>query len=96
MALVQIAFTSASGLPIVQAIPEPATQFINSTATSTATTGASGNGGVCTVTVTGNDVWVAFGASPVAAPNTHWLVLAGQTRDFAVTPGMRAAVIDRA
>jgi hypothetical protein len=97
MAVVHIAFTSApvGGAQVEQAIPDVA-EFINSTATSQATTAASRNGGIVSVTASGGDVWVAFGAAPVAAPNTHQLVPAGQTRNFGIPPGMKAAVIDRA
>lgn len=95
MALVHIAFTSAtSGAPVAQAIPDAA-EVITSSGTSQATTAASKNGGIVTVSASGGSVWVAFGPSPTAASNVHQLVQAGQTRDFGIQPGMRVAVIDQ-
>jgi hypothetical protein len=96
MAVVQIAFTAPEGIaPLAQAVPA-LSQTITTSGTSQATDIVSRNGGVCTITASGNNVWAAFGPSPTAAPNTHQLILSGQTRDFALGPGKRVAVIDAA
>lgn len=39
------------------------------------------------------DVWVEFGAAPTAVEGTTWLVLAGQSREFAAKNGDKPAVI---
>jgi hypothetical protein len=55
--------------------------------------------GFVSVTVEGNAVFVTAGAAPVAAASNArtngFLILDGQTRDFAVRHGDRLAVIDR-
>lgn len=38
-----------------------------------------------TVTVTGGNVWAAFGANPTAAADAGQLILDGQTRNFSVS-----------
>lgn len=40
------------------------------------------------------DVWVTFGANPVAAAGTTHLVTVGSTRSFRAVPGHLAAVIN--
>jgi hypothetical protein len=43
-------------------------------------------GEVWNVTASGGDVWIEFGATPTAASGDGgWRLLAGQTRDFAVS-----------
>ncbi|MEP1292792.1 MAG: hypothetical protein ABJL56_19190, partial [Nitratireductor sp.] len=46
------------------------------------------------ITAVGGNVWIKFGAAPVAASGQDWLVLDGQTREFAATAGDKVAVID--
>lgn len=46
------------------------------------------------ITAVGGNVWVKFGTAPVAASGQDWLVLDGQTREFAATAGDKVAVID--
>jgi hypothetical protein len=47
------------------------------------------------ITATGGNVWVKFGANPTAAAGDQWLILDGQTRDFAVDAyAQKLAVID--
>jgi hypothetical protein len=47
------------------------------------------------LTVTGGNVWVKFGSDPTAAAGDQWLILDGQTREFAVdAEGQKLAVID--
>jgi hypothetical protein len=46
------------------------------------------------VTATGGDVWLKFAAAPVAAAGSDWLLLAGQTREWAAIPGDKVGVVD--
>lgn len=47
------------------------------------------------LTVTGGNVWVKFGTNPVAAAGSDWLILDGQTREFAIDGELqKIAVID--
>lgn len=82
-------------------IPETAAEAaetITSSGASQATTAAApaGDEGVrfWSVTAVGGNVWIKFGAAPVAASGQDWLVLDGQTREFAARGGDKVAVID--
>lgn len=68
----------------------------SSSATSIAVPGKGrGNGRLFwSVTAVGGDVWVAFGATPVASAGNDWLIPAGSTREFAAEGGQKAAVIN--
>ncbi len=45
------------------------------------------------VTVTGGNVFVKFGSNPTAASDDGWLILDGQTRDFAVSAASEKVAI---
>lgn len=62
-------------------------------AQSTVTTAALGN--VWVLTASGGNVWVKFAANPTASAGNDWLIINGQTREFAVTVAAeKLAVID--
>lgn len=47
------------------------------------------------LTASGGDVWVKFGSDPTAAAGDEWLIVDGQTRDFAIDAySQKVAVID--
>jgi hypothetical protein len=67
-------------------------------ATSQATTlsnpSSRGRTGFVSVTAIGADLWVVAGAAPVAVAGAQgFAVLAGQTRDFAMEPGDKLAIV---
>lgn len=98
MATAYIRFGGAmgGGAPVLSPIPQ-ATQTINTSATSQATT-ISSNGTYARITVAGpsNDVVrYAVGANPVALAGSGDVVLAGQSVDIGpLSIGDRIAVID--
>lgn len=70
-------------------------QSITTSASSQASTVSAGNNQVCELTVSGGNVWVAFGASPTASAGTSFLLVDGQTRHFGHLPaGTKVAVIN--
>lgn len=51
-------------------------------------------GGFVSITALGADIWATAGAAPLAVAGVNgFAVTAGQTRDFAVMPGDKIAVI---
>lgn len=104
MATVDIAIAAAQTrganggtLPVYDPVPVD-TDLITSSGTSQQTdftVPAGSYGLVWCFTVTGGNVRVKFGDNPtaVAAEDGGWLILDGQTRDFAATAGHKAAVI---
>lgn len=86
---------SDTAFPVINSVPRAA-KTLTSTASSVPEASISGaNGEVWSVTAKGGDVYAAFGAAPVAAADSGHLILAGQTRDFAVTTaGEKIAVKD--
>jgi len=90
---------SGTEMPVANSIPIAAdtlaTSAISAQSSITASTDAlAGKSAFWTVTATGN-VYVRFGSNPTAVTDAGWLILAGQTRDFAVTAtGEKVAVID--
>ena len=74
--------------------PNPQAEELASSGTSAASTITAMAADVCTVYAAG-DVWVAFGASPVAAVEQSCFVASGHRRDFGpMGAGFKAAVID--
>ncbi|NWK98672.1 hypothetical protein DM806_24015 [Sphingobium lactosutens] len=86
---------TGGSLPVVTSVPELAQTLISSSASQASTIAApKADGLVWTVVPTGN-VFVKFGAAPVANSGEGHLVLAGQARDFSVTSlGEKIAVKD--
>ena len=74
------------------------TQSITPSGTSQATTGSTPRGSYSGYwAVTNNSagaVWVKFGATPTAAANSDFLVLAGQTRFWQAKAGHQVAIIN--
>ena len=96
MAVINVVFARAveRSAQVIASIPYSATR-IDTTATSQASTNAAGNEDVCQLTVTGGDVWVKFGATPVAAAGSDFLITSGQTREFGhLPPGTKVAAIN--
>jgi hypothetical protein len=84
---------TGSTLPVLSSVPRAAETLV-STPASAAAQMVGQVGEVWSITVTGGDVFVAFGAEPVAASGAGRLLLAGQSREFAVTAvGEKLAVI---
>lgn len=76
-----------------------ASEVLVSAAVSAQSVNSSGpnkNVDVCQITATGGNVWVKFGTTGVvAAPGDAFLVLSGQTREFAIQQNdVFVAVID--
>lgn len=96
MATVSLSFeTVMQGSAPVEAAYPQSVQNIISGGTSTASTIAAGNNTVAIVTVSGGDVYVAFGATPVASSTNGKLIGEGTTRSFGnIVPGHKMAVID--
>lgn len=100
MATVHICIAQVTGRSVNAAsMPVPASQplavdTMTSSATSTVSTATTGSGLIdksafWSVTASGGKIWVRFGpgapaAVPVAAADDGWLILDGQTREFAV------------
>lgn len=84
---------TGSTLPILPGAPRAAETLASAGVSAPAGLVAQA-GEVWSLTVTGGDVFVAFGPNPVAASGAGRLLLAGQTRDFAVSAaGEKVAVI---
>lgn len=97
MATVGIVVTNAkaAGLPVPYGIPVSA-EAITSSSTSQQSVGAVTNTGqLIEISVSGGDVWVQMGSSPVASIGHDYLILDGMTRFFGYVPvGTRVAVVD--
>ena len=78
----------------VGAISEILSLSGTSQATATASPEVRRNTGFASVSAIGADIWVTAGPEPVAIAGQYGFALpAGQTRDFAVEPGDKIAVI---
>lgn len=87
-----------ASLPVPR-FEDAVSELVESSSTSEASTASSPLGsksfGFVSITAIGGDIWVTAGPSPTAiAGEDGFPVLSGQTRDFAVSPGDRVAVID--
>lgn len=104
MATVHVVLAGASGrsatgatMPVPNSVPISADTMTSTASSAKAdfTAGASWQGLFWSITATGGNVYVRFGDDPVAAAEDGWLVLDGQTRDFAVTgPSETCAIKD--
>ncbi|WP_260597798.1 hypothetical protein [Sphingomonas endolithica] len=83
-------------MPVITSVPEAAQTLTSSDASTASTVASTPDYGLFwTVTARDGDVYVAFGAAPVAGANEGHLVLAGQTRDFGISAdGEKIAVKD--
>lgn len=76
---------TSSTMPVVDSQPVDAATATSS-ASSAEVAGIVGAAGkFWQITVTGGNVWVAFGTNPTAVSGAGHLILDGETRDFAVT-----------
>ena len=72
--------------PIPRSVPdETATTITTSGTSQQASITADDLGEVWVITTSGGNVWAAFGSDPTATAGTHWLLLAGTTREFSVS-----------
>jgi len=95
MATVQIVLAGATGrsatgatMPVVNSVPVDADTLTSGASSAQADFSAPATGWETlfwSVTVTGGNVYVRFGANPTAVTEEGWLVLDGQTREFAVS-----------
>jgi hypothetical protein len=88
--------STGASLPVINSVPVAAQTLASAAASAVGNVTASKADGLFwSVTAKGGDVWVAFGANPVAASGSGHLILAGQTRDFSVAAtGEKIAVKD--
>jgi hypothetical protein len=86
---------TGSTMPVPDSVPIGADTMTptSTSAQATVTPGSAQTGIVWSVTSLDAAVWVNFGADPTAAPDSGWMILAGDSRDFAVTsPNEKCAV----
>ena len=76
---------TGSTMPVVDSQPTDAATATSSASSAEVAGIVGAIGQFWQVTVSGGDVWVAFGTNPTAASGSGHLVLDGETRDFAVT-----------
>ena len=81
--------TSGTSMPVARSVPIGADTMTSTGASAqssiTASTGSlSRQAAFWSITVTGGNVFVAFGANPTAASDSGHLLIDGTTRDFAV------------
>ena len=99
LATVEDRSKTTDAMPVISAVPID-TDLITSSGTSQQSDFASpadtGEGMYWVLTVTGGAVRAKFGADPTAAAaeGGGWLILDGQTREFAAVPGQKVAIID--
>lgn len=92
--------TAGASMPVARSVPISADTMTSSGTSAqssiTASTGSlSRQAAFWSITVTGGNVFVAFGPDPTAASDTGHLLIDGTTRDFAVTASSeKIAVID--
>jgi len=88
LSVVQRRALTGATMPVPDSVPAFA-ETLTSTGTSAQGAIQGSPGQFWSVTAQGGKIWVAFGASPTAAVAAAgqggWLVLDGQTRDFAVS-----------
>ena len=102
MATVHVVLAGASGrsstgatMPVPNSVPTGVDTMTSSASSAQANfnAGASWKGLFWSITATGGNVYVAFGANPTAAAEGGWLVLDGQTREFAVSAASEKCAI---
>lgn len=87
---------TGSTLPLLSSTPRTAETLVSAAASASGALVAQA-GEIWSITVTGGNVFGAFGSAPVAASGAGRLLLDGQTRDFAVAAaGEKFAVINAA
>jgi len=86
MTTVHIALTEPSTQPVPKSIPKDA-ETVTTSGTDTDVAGIAGQiGDIWVLTCTGGNVYVAFGDNPTAGVDQlGYLMLDGETREFAVT-----------
>jgi len=87
---------TGEAIAVPTSVPVAAETLTSSPTSQAGTKTATKNSGLFwTVVARGGDVWVAFGASPVAGPGLGFLVLQGWERAFSVTSvGEKIAIKD--
>lgn len=72
-------------LPVLESVPS-GVDTVTSSGTSALSSLTAGDADVWNVTASGGAVWLKFGpGTPVAAADDGWLLLDGQSRDFAAS-----------
>ena len=72
-------------LPVPDSVPLGAKTATSSGSSAEVDVGVKGQPGqFWSVTVTGGNIYARFGANPTAVTDEGWLILDGQTREFAV------------
>lgn len=103
MAVVGITLSKVKGtsqdgaaLLVVASHPDHVEAMVSSASSQASTIAADQARGdqIWQITVSGNDVWVKFGANPVADSGEDHLICDGQTREFVAEDGDKLAVID--
>ncbi len=90
--------TGGAAMPVANSIPIEV-DTMTSTTSSVKSSIVASKGGLAsasafwTITGSGGNVWLAFGSDPTAAADSGWLLLDGQTRDFAVTGAAETVAI---
>lgn len=92
MATVHVTMNNVQGRSITGAFPPVVDSQPTDAATATSSATSAEIAGIVgaigqfwQVTVTGGNVWIAFGTNPAAGSGSGHLVLDGETREFAVT-----------
>lgn len=81
---VQSRATTGMTMPVVDSVPT-ATDTMTSSGSSAQSSITAALGGFWSITATGGNVFAKFGSNPTAVTDEGWLILDGQTRDFAVS-----------
>lgn len=91
----QAAFGKAAPVPLSKPVNAGATITSSGSSQATSITASIKDGDIWDVTVSGGNVWVKAAAAPTAAPDADFLLLDGQTRQFAASVNLeKLAVIN--
>lgn len=105
MATVSVVLSSVSNnarsglnavMPVPDAVPAGKDSVTSSAASQQAavTAPADADGLFWTITATGGNVWVQFGADPTASAGNDHLLIDGVPRDYAAAGSQKVAIID--
>jgi len=102
MATVHVVLAGASGrsatgatMPVPNSVPTGVDTMTSSASSAQANfnAGSRWEGLFWSITATGGNVYVAFGSDPTAVTDEGWLILDGQTREFAVSAASETVAI---
>ena len=90
---VQSRALTGSTMPVADSVPTSVDTMTSTGTSAPSSITAAATGAFWSITATGGNVYAKFGSNPTAVADEGWLILDGQTRDFAVTAASEKVAI---